>query len=335
MKRTRLFAALLLLLPAAATAADLTVGEQDTVSITATKVQPSVMEIADKQGKTAELQRLADSLETQFISALGATRVFRLQESRKTEATEGETTAAAGTDKESVPATGQTAAARFAFQPQIDGFEDSTEQVRYTATGRTKSSRKIFISAIVQVVETATGKMLAEAPSVQLTREAATVSTKGSREPGGDREIVALAREAAQKLAQDVVALLRPAKVLSVTGRQLLINRGTEAGFASGDLLDVFAVRQVKDDDSGEIFFEEIPVGQAIITRLDKKQSYANISGDDLGIAKGAVVRKLKSAAARREEWLSQPPDPTLPDFGTPEATEANPASGEKPLKWK
>jgi hypothetical protein len=83
------------------------------------------------------------------------------------------------------------------------------------------------------------------------------------------------------------------------------------------------------------VFNEEIAVGQALITRLDNKQSYANISGDDLGIIKGSVVRKLKTAAARREESLSQPPDPTLPDFGSPDSAEPPSASGDKPLKWK
>ena len=77
----------------------------------------------------------------------------------------------------------------------------------------------------------------------------------------------------------------------------------------------IYVTQKVKDDDSGEIFIDEIPVGQAIITRLDKKQSFANITGEDLGIIKGAVVRKLKSAAARRAEAENQPPDPTIPDL--------------------
>ena len=98
----------------------------------------------------------------------------------------------------------------------------------------------------------------------------------------------------AQKLSQEITALLRPAKVLSVTGKQVMINRGTEAGFEKGDLVEIYATQKVKDEDTGEVFMNEIPVGQATITRLDKKQSFANITGDDLGITKSAVVRKAE-----------------------------------------
>jgi propanediol dehydratase large subunit len=151
---------------------------------------------------------------------------------------------------------------------------------------------------------------------------------------GSDQVLVALAKEMASKLSQEIVGFLRPAKVLSVTGRQVMFNRGTEAGFTKGDLVEIYAVQEVKDEDTGETFRNEVPVGQAVIKRIDKNQSYAAISGDDMGITKGCVVRFTKTAATRAAEG-EPPPDVTQPDFGTKGDAGSTPGSSEKPLMWK
>jgi len=328
----------LLLLPAAASAAGLSQGVKDTIYIGEVQVQPSVKDLARKQGTSAELQRLADSLETQLISSLNATRVFQLMErKRKTELElEQEFAADAGApDDKSAAQSGRMAGARFAFLPRIDGFEDNAEPVYHAAIDRSAMSRKLFLSALVQIVDTTTGRLLPDAPSIQLAKSEEVTKPGAGQVTGSDQLIVALAREMAQKLSQEIVALLRPAKVLSVSGKQIMFNRGTESGFEKGDLVEIYATQPVKDDDSGEIFMSETLVGQAIIIRLDKKQSFANISGDDLGIIKGAVVRKLKSAAVRRSDAETQPPDPTIPVLGPNDPAETTPGSSEKPLKWK
>jgi len=328
----------LLLLPAAASAAGLSPGEKDTIYIGAVQVQPSVVESARKHGTTTELRRLADSLETQFIASLNATRVFQLVERKRKADLEAEQDFAAeavAPDDKSAAQSGRMAGAKFAFLPQIDGFEDDAEPVYHAAIDRSAMSRKLFLSAVVQIVDTTSGKLLPDAPSIQLTKSEEVARSSSGQVTGSDQFIVALAREMAQKLSQEIVVLLRPAKVLSVSGRQIMFNRGTESGFEKGDLVEIYATQQVKDDDSGEVFMNETPVGQAIIIRLDKKQSFANISGDDLGIIKGAVVRKLKSAAARRSEAETQPPDPTIPKLEATDPAETTPGSSEKPLKWK
>ena len=71
-----------------------------------------------------------------------------------------------------------------------------------------------------------------------------------------------------------------------------------------------------------------------MISRIEKNQSYATMSGDDLGITKGCVVRFMKTAARRAAE-SEPPPDATLPDFGTKGDAGSTPGSAEKPLKWK
>jgi len=330
-----LYTFLLLLLPATAIAVELSQGEQDTIFIGAVSVQPSIVKRAKEYGRTTELQRMADALESQFVAALSATRVFQIVE-RKPAATptgEGELKEEAIIPAENAAArTGKQAGARFALLVRIDGFEYSAEPVHYESINRSGMQRKLFLSALVQIVDTISGKLLPEAPGMQLTK---SEESENSEIVGSDRAIVALAKEMAKILSQEAVSLLRPAKVLAVNGKQVLINRGTESGFQKGDLVTLYATQKVKDADSGEVFTDETPVGQAILTRLDKKQSFANISGEDLGITKGTIVRKLKGAAARRAEEESQPPDPTMPDLEPTDPAATTPGSSEKPLKWK
>ena len=335
--RTTCAVLITVLFPLLASAAELSAGEKDTILIGALKVQPSVIEMAELKNRQSELKRIINSLESQFISALNATRVFQLVErSRKAdlELEQGFAAVAVDPNDRNAAQTGKMAGAKFAFLPQIDGFEDKSDVAEYQAIGRASLSRKLFLSAVVQIVDTTTGKLLPDSPSIQLTKIEEIENARIGQLSGSDEVIVALAKEMAKKLSQEVVALLRPAKVLTVTGRQVMFNRGSEAGFTKGDLVEIYAVQNVKDEDTGEIFRNEVPVGQAVINRIDKNQSYAAISGDDMGITKGCVVRFMKTAATRAAEG-DPPPDATQPDFGTKGDAGTTPGSSEKPLKWK
>lgn len=320
-----------------ASAAELSKGEKDTIFVGPLKVEASVIEMAEKNNRTMELKRVFNSLDSQFVAALSATRVFQLVErSRKAdiELEQGFAAVAVDPNDKNAAQAGKMAGAKFVFLARIDGFEDKSETVEYQAIGRSSLSRKLFLSATLQIVDTTTGKLLPDSSSVQLTRTEEVENARLGQLSGSDEIIVSLAREMAKRLSQEVVAILRPAKVLSVTGKQVMFNRGSEAGFGKGDLVEIYAVQNVKDEDSGEIFRNEVPVGQAVISRLERNQSYASISGDDLGITKGCVVRLLKSAAERAADNLP-PADVTQPDFGTKGDAGTTPGSSEKTLKWK
>jgi len=327
----------ILMVPLLASAAELSKVEKDTIFIGPLKVQPSVIEMSEKKERLAELKRVFNSLETQFISALNATRVFQLVErTRKAdiELEQGFAAVAVDPNDKNAAQAGKMAGAKFAFLPQIDGFEDKSDITEHQAIGRASLSRKLFLSATVQIVDTTTGKIFPDSPSIQLTKTEEVENAKIGQVSGSDEVIVALAKEMAKKLSQDIVAVLRPAKVLTVTGRQVMFNRGSEAGFNKGDLVEIYAVQNVKDEDTGETFRNEVPVGQAVISRIDKNQSYANINGDDMGITKGCVVRFLKTAASRAAEG-EPAPDTTKPDFEKKSGDGDSPGSSEKPLKWK
>lgn len=309
----------LVLSPAALSAAELSQGEKATVFIGELKVQQSIIDRANRLNRSLELNRLAQSLDSQFISSLNATRLFQLVERKRKgdlELEQGFAAVAVDPNDRNAAKAGKMAGAKFAFLPQVDGFDDLSETIEQRANGRTALERKLFVSVVVQVIDTTTGELLPESPTVQLSMTESVSAQQGQAQTG-DQVIVELARETARQLSQELASLLRPAKVLASTGRQITINRGTEAGFQNGDRLEIFAARSIKDEDTGEMFSEEFKVGDATITRIDKKQSTAVVNGEDLGIAKGCIVKAVakKENAGENSEYMS-------------------PGSREKPVGW-
>lgn len=309
----------LVLSPAALSAAELGQGEKATVFIGELKVQQSIIDRANRLNRSLELNRLVQSLDSQFISSLNATRLFQLVERKRKgdlELEQGFAAVAVDPNDRNAAKAGKMAGAKFAFLPQVDGFDDLSETIEQRAIGRTAIERKLFVSVVVQVIDTTTGELLPESPAVQLSMTESVSAQQGQAQTG-DQVIVELARETARQLSQELASLLRPAKVLASTGRQITINRGTEAGFRKGDKLEIFATRSIKDEDTGEMFSEEFKVGDATITRIDKKQSTAVVDGEDLGIAKGCIVKAVakKETAGEDSEYIS-------------------PGSSEKPVDW-
>jgi len=292
---------LLSLIPLAVFADELSKGEKDTIFIGELKVQPSVIELAKKQNHDLDLRRVIESLDTQFVTSLNSTRVFQLVERKRKEDVELEQKYAAvavDPNDKNIAQGAKMAGAKFAFLPQIDGFEDKTTskttKSEFLGLSNTTTRRSIYLSAVVQIVDTTTGKLLPDSPSIQV--DTAMLPADAT----GDRLYVELAKVAATKLAQNTVGLLRPPKVLDVTGNQIMINRGLESGFPVDTPIEIYAVKEVKDEDTGETFRNEIPVGKAKIVRGDAKQSFAIVTGENLGIAPGCVARPLKTKVEKK-----------------------------------
>jgi hypothetical protein len=323
--RGLIFATAMFLLPSSLFAAQLSYGEKDTIFVGELKVQPSVIEAAEKNGTLLELKRAINSLDTQFINALSSTRVFQLVERKRKGDIELEQDFAAvavDPNDKNIAQAGKMAGAKFAFLPQVDGFEDRSEKTAYRTVDRVDLNRKIFLSATVQVVDTTTGKLLPDAPSIQLIKTEIRDSARAEHATGSDSTIVEISKEMSRKLSHDLISILRPAKVLNVTGKQIMFNRGSDAGFSKGDTVEIYAIQNVKDEENGEIYQNEVPVGQAVIERLDKRQSFAMLSGDNLGIDKGCVVRPIKLGAKAESDKQSA------------EEEQQSPGSSEKPMRW-
>lgn len=314
-------------------------GSKDTLFIGSIKVQPSVRNLAKSEGAELQLDRAAQSLETQFIQAVSATRVFQLVDRKRIADIQAEQSFAAVSVDPADPRAARLlkmAGARWAFLPEIDGFQVRTDTVEFSV-GRESVTRKYFFSALVQIVDTTTGELLPDVPSVQLTEIETTEMAGVGQAKASDAVLVALARKMAGRLSQEAIALLRPAKILAITGDQVMINRGSEAGFVPGIGVEIFAYQNIVDEDTGEVFRNEIPVGRATVRRGDQKKSYAEISGEDLGIATGCIVKPVRAAAGAAPlapvTWSGGKEaagTEVAPRGESPET----PGSSEKPMTW-
>jgi curli biogenesis system outer membrane secretion channel CsgG len=306
--------------------AQLAQGEKDTIFVGPIKVQEAILESAKKSGRQAELNQISQALRGQLVTEINQTRVFQIVERERKEDIEFEQAfaqVAVDPNDKNGAQTLKMAGAKYAFLPQIDGFEDRRSSTRFEAIGRSSMSRSVWISATVSIVDTTTGALLPEYPSVTVKSGSSAEYVRQGASLGGDELISSLTKELAEKLARESVTLMRPAKVLSVTGSQIQINRGTEAGFEVGSEIEFFATQDVTDEDTGEIFKNEVPVGTGVVKRSDPKQSFAEPKGENLGIARGCIVKVLKKKSEKpvavAQKKVAEP---------------VNSGSGEKPLAF-
>ena len=332
-------ALLLLTLPLAPVWGQPAEGTKDTLFIGAVKVQPTVRELAKSDGAGLELDRAAQSLETQFIQAVSATRVFQLVDRKRIADIQSEQSFAAVAVDPEDPRAAQLlklAGARWAFLPEVDGFQVRTDTVQFQV-GRESVTRKYFLSALVQIVDTTTGELLPDVPSLQLTEIETSEMAGVGQAKASDAVLVALARKMAGRLSQEAVAILRPAKILAITGNQIMINRGSEAGFAPGASLEIYAYQNIVDEDVGEVYRNEIPVGRATVQRGDQKKSFAEIGGEDLGIAVGCIVKPLRESARSAPlapvTW-SGGKEATGTEIAPRGESPQTPGSSAQPLSW-
>jgi len=282
--------------------AQLAQGEKDTAFIGPVKVNESVEEVAKKRKDSNALNQLREGLRAELVTEINQTRVFQIVERERKDDIELEqafSQVAVDPNDKNAAQMMKMKGAKFAFLPRIDAFQDSSATTTYSAIQRKDVSRTVWVSAVLSVVDTTTGALLPESPSVKVKRSNSIEYARMGAGLGGDELINQVTKELAQKLAQEVVTLMRPAKVLTVTGPQIMINRGTEAGFESGSEVEFFATEDVKDEDTGEVFKNEISVGKGVVKRADAKQSFAEAKGENLGIAKGCVVKVLKKGGGK------------------------------------
>ena len=275
---------------------ELSKGQKDTIFIKEVRVLPSVAEMAAQQKQELHLKSVIDKMNSQFTNSLNQTRVFQLVERGEGQKAINEEQQFARVvvdpnDKNMAQALKQ-AGAKFVFLPEVDSFEDkttsTTKKLEFIDESVKTERRSVFLSASVKIVDTTSAKLLPDSPSVQVD------TSMLPKDVTGERLYEELAKIAASKLAQRTILSLRPPKVLDITGNQIMINRGIESGFPIDTQIEIYAIKEIRDDDTGEIFRSEFPVGKAKIIRGDLKQTFAMIIGENLGIAPGCVARPIE-----------------------------------------
>ncbi len=269
-----------------------------TLAISSIKPTPS-LNASLKPDKKLELGRIIESLDSQLIDRVNATRKFDVtgRSDLNDILKEQEVGASGNVDAKTAAQAGKLAGAKYLLITTVDDFQDYVETATFEGTGRSATKRVFRISLVGKIYDSSTGKLL-ESVNIQTgndefkkIQEERSYSVKDGEL--SDEMMVAVSRDMAQRIADRLADVIFPAKVLAKRDKQVTINRGEGGGVSAGDTFNVFALgEELIDPDTKEsLGREEVKVGTVKITQVNPKTSIAEIL-DDTGIDKGAVLRK-------------------------------------------
>ncbi len=273
--------------PAAAPAA----ATQKTLAVAKIKATPSLLANAAANQRRNSIDRMSQAFDGQLLAALQQTRKF---------------TALARSDADALIEENAAAGRAFAFGDAdltlvvtIDDFQDVTQTATFAALGRTATRRVIRFSAVAKLYETRTNKLVETANFQEQTLDAEEELAHSSSTGGelSDALLLSLTRRMSEQIAQRVADVAYPARILAKTGRIVTLNRGDGTGIAAGQLWEVFALGdELIDPDTGvSLGREEVPVGRVRVQRVTPRTAHAEVVGEDLGIDRGAVARRVEN----------------------------------------
>src|ERR1700690_1072194 len=282
------------LLPALASAQD----GKATLAVSSIKPTPSLA-AAVKPDKKIEMGRIIESLDSQLIDPINATRKFDvLGRSDLSDVIKEQDLGASGNvDAKTAAQAGKLTGAKYLLVTTVDDYQDYVEKATFEGTGRSATKRVFRLSVVGKVYDASTGKLLESAnfqtgndEFKQIQEERSYTVKDGEL---SDEMMLAVSRDMAQKIANRIADVIFPAKVLLKRDKEVTINRGEGGGVAVGDTFNVFALgEELIDPDTKEsLGREEAKVGRVKITQVNPKTSTAEIL-DDTGIDKGAILRK-------------------------------------------
>jgi hypothetical protein len=157
------------------------------------------------------------------------------------------------------------------------------------------------MSIVGKIYDSTTGKLL-ESVNLQTGNDAFKAISSGANNSIADGNLtdemmVALARGLAERIANRLVDVIFPAKIIARRDNVVTFNRGEGTGVAVGDLFNVYALgEEMIDPDTKEsLGREEVKVGQVKVSEVNPKFSKAEIMADpQSSVATGAVLRKVQ-----------------------------------------
>lgn len=258
------------------------------VAVSKIKINPSIEDAARQAGTLNSLQRVAEAIDGQLIYTLNASRKFEIKvrsdlDSIIEEASLGGIAVdVAGSD--------------YIIVPVIDDFQDVVQSAVFGGIGEIVEKRKIRLGMVARIYDSTSGKLI-EATSFQLNNKAIEQQLQNATSSGSfsDELLRQIATLMSAKMANRVVDVIHPAKIIALTGKQVTINRGDGTGVSEGQEWEVFALgEEMIDPDTGEsLGSSEVMVGLVSIQRVTPRFSTA-IVAEDYGIVKGAIARSKK-----------------------------------------
>ncbi len=269
-----------------------------TLAVSSIKATPSLA-ASVKPDKKLEMGRIIESLDSQLIDRINATRKFDVvgRSDLNDVIKEQDLGASGNVDAKTAAKAGKLTGAKYLLVTTVDDYQDYVEKATFEGTGRAATKRVFRFSVVGKVYDASTGKLLESAnfqtgnDQFKQIQEERSYSVKDGEL--SDEMMVAVSRDMAQKIANRIADVIFPAKVLLKRDKEVTINRGEGGGVAVGDTFNVFAQgEELIDPDTKEsLGREEVKVGKIKVTQVNPKTSTGEIL-DDTGIDKGAILRK-------------------------------------------
>ena len=268
------------------------------IAISSIKPTPS-LDASVKPDKKLEMGRIIESMNSQLIDRINATRKFDVvgRSDLNDIIKEQDLGASGNVDAKTAAKAGKVTGATFLLVTTVDDFQDYVETATFAGTGRSSTKRVFRLSVVGKLYDSSTGKLI-ESANLQTGNDAfkdisenRSYTTKDGNLT--DEMMVAVARDMAQKIANHFADVIFPVKVLVRRDKEVTLNRGEGGGVAVGDTFNAFALGQelIDPDTKESLGREEVKVGTVKITQVNPKTSTAQIL-DDTGIDAGAVLRK-------------------------------------------
>ncbi len=259
------------------------------LAIAKVKATPAILANAAGVERRNSIDRMSQALDGQLMAALQQTRKFNILARSDADALIEENAAS-----------GQAfdfGASDLALVVTIDDFQDFIQTATFASLGKTATKRVIRFSAVAKLYETSTNRLVETANFQEQNLDTEELLANSASAGGelSDGLLVALTRRMSEKIAERVADVAFPARILAKTGKTVTINRGDGTGIAAGQLWEVFALgEELIDPDTGvSLGREEMAVGQIRIQRVTPRTAQGEISGEDLGIDRGAIVRRV------------------------------------------
>jgi len=275
--------------------------QKNTLGIT--PVEPTLALAAStiKDGKNNQMDQVLQSLDEQLTDRIHASRKFEIvaRGDLKILLTEQAFANSGNVDVADKAAAQQfkLAGAKYVLAAKVDGFKDYTESSTIAETGQSVMIRVLSLSAIAKIYDPTSGKLY-ESVNYQIRKEQRLLSLQRANENSAlsDELLVGVSRDMADKIANRIVDVIFPAKILAKTDKLVTINRGDGTGIVANQIWNVYAVgKELKDPDTGEsLGVQEVLIGKVKVTNVLPKVSNAEIIGEDNGISEGAIVRITK-----------------------------------------
>ena len=275
-------------------------GGKASLAVGPVEVNPGVEAAARTSGSLTELGRVVEAIDSELINSFQQTRRFDLFARSDLSAVIAEQNlAGSGNLDLNDPDTAQAfqlGGVQYLVVTTVTDFQDYEETATFEAIGKTATKRILRIGAIAKIYDTTTGKLLETARVETTERDIEDEPAYRSVRTGelSDNLLAVLSKAAADNVAGRVVEVLYPARIVGMTGKIVLFNRGDGFDISPGEVWAVFGEgEEMVDPDTGEsLGAVEAEVGKVRVIEVLPKVTRAEVI-EDYGIEKLQIVRPV------------------------------------------